>query len=750
MAVSPSKKYLAVTNNGQSDQMVQIIDVPKMRAIDSVSMAKAWLGLAFSDDEKYLYVSGGHDNWIVRFAFNNGKLQPHDTLVIGKPWPEKISVAGIALDDIRGILYAVTKENNSLYLLNVRTGKVLARYPLGAEGYTCILSPDRKILYISCWGCNKVELFDTGKQAFVSSITVGDNPNELCITRDGYFLFVANANDNTVSVIDTRERSVVETLNAALFPDAPIGSTTNSLALSEDEKTLYVANADNNCLAVFNIAEPGKSSSKGFIPTGWYPTCVRITGKTLFVANGKGLSSLANPYGPNPTDVSDEVAYQQAGKIAKIKVQYIGGLFRGILCVLPEPGQQQLAVFSQAVYNNTPYSQVREYLSDGMEGNPIPMRVGDVSPIKYVFYVIKENRTYDQVLGDMPEGNGDPRLTLFGERITPNQHAIAREFVLLDNFYVNGEVSADGHNWSMGAYATDYMEKNWPTSYGGRGGGYDSEGSREIANNKDYLWDICKEYGVTYRTYGEFVDNFKPSLPVIQDHFCTYFTSWDQRIRDTIRFNQWKRDFDSLLSVNQVPQFNSLRFINDHTEGMSTGRPTPFAHTADNDLAVGLFVDYLSHSPIWSECAIFIIEDDAQNGPDHVDAHRTTAYVAGGFVKEGFVDHTMYSTSSMLRTIELILGLPPMTQYDASATPMWRCFSNSSGHKPFTVRPNQVNLDEKNTVISKWSKLSEEFNFAREDRAPDVEFNEVIWKAVKGLDSECPPPVHAAFFAPGN
>ncbi len=750
MAVSPSKKYLAVTNNGLSDQMVQIIDIVAMRTSDSVSMAKAWLGLAFSDDEKFLYVSGGHDNWIVRFAFNSGKLQPHDTLVIGKPWPEKISVAGIALDDVRGILYTVTKENNSLYLINVRTGRVLERYPLGAEGYTCILSPDRKILYVSCWGCNKVELFDTGKRAFVSAITVGDNPNELCITRDGYFLFVANANDNTVSVIDTREHRVIETLNAALFPDSPIGSTTNSLVLSEDEKTLYVANADNNCLAVFNIAVPGKSLSKGFIPTGWYATCVRVIGKTLFVANGKGLSSLANPYGPNPTDVSEEVEYQQAGKIEKIKVQYIGGLFKGALCVLPEPGQQQLGVFSQAVYNNTPYSQVRDYRSEGMEGNPIPMQVGDASPITYVFYVIKENRTYDQVLGDIPEGNGDPRLALFGERITPNQHAVAREFVLLDNFFVNGEVSADGHNWCMGAYATDYIEKNWPTSYGGKGGGYDSEGSREIANNKDYLWDVCKEYGVTYRTYGEFVNDFKPSLPVIQDHFCTYFTSWDQKVRDTTRFYQWKRDFDSLLSLSQVPQFNSLRFINDHTEGLSTGRPTPFAHTADNDLAVGLFVDYLSHSPIWNECAIFIIEDDAQNGPDHVDAHRTTAYAAGGFVKEGFVDHTIYSTSSMLRTIELILGLPPMTQYDASATPMWRCFSNSAGHKPFTARPNQVNLNEKNTVISKWSKLSEEFNFAREDRAPDLEFNEVIWKAVKGLDSECPPPVHAAFFIPGD
>jgi YVTN family beta-propeller protein len=645
IAVSPSKRYLAVTNNGQSDQSVQLIDARGMKILDSVVMAKAWLGLAFSDDDKFLYVSGGNDNWIVRFSVVNGKLLPKDTLVLGNPWPVKISIAGIALDDSRHILYAVTKENNSLYTMDVNTKKILGKYPLGAEGYTCVLSPNHKTLYISCWGCNKIVLFDTKKQQPAGSIPVGDHPNELCIAANGAILYVANANDNTVSVIDTKERMVVETLNAALFPDAPAGSTTNGLALSEDGKTLYVANADNNCLAAFNISKPGNSISKGFIPTGWYPTCVRIVNNKLFIANGKGLSSLANPYGPNPAKRDEEVEYQQGGKFEKIKVQYIGGLFRGTLCILDEPGEAQLAVYSQAVYHNTPYSKIRESVSEGQDGNPVPTRVGDTSPIKYVFYIIKENRTYDQVLGDMAEGNGDTSLVLFGEKITPNQHALAREFVLLDNFYVDGEVSADGHNWSMGAYATDYLEKNWPTNYGSRGGTYDSEGTREIANNKHFLWDFCKKFGVTYRTYGEFADDYKPNIPVLQNHFCRYFTSWDQRVRDTVRFGQWKRDFDSLLTKHAVPRLNTLRFINDHTEGLSVGRPTPFAHTADNDLAVGLFVDYLSHSPIWNESVVFIVEDDAQNGPDHVDAHRTTAYVAGGFVKRGFVDHTMYSTS---------------------------------------------------------------------------------------------------------
>jgi YVTN family beta-propeller protein len=751
MVFSTSKKYLAVTNNGQSDQYVQLFDATNLRLLDSVIMKKSWLGLAFSADEKSLFASGGNDNLIVRFSLVKNRLVPTDTLFLGKPWPERISVAGIALDDARHTLYAVTKENNSLYLLNTLSKKVTGKFPLGGEGYTCLLSPDHKMLYISCWGCNRIVLFDTEKQQLAGSIPAGDNPNELCLTRNGNLLYVANANDNSVSVIDTHRRLVIETLNTALFPDSPSGSTTNGLALSEDEKTLYVANADNNCLAVFDVVQLGSSRSKGFIPAGWYPTCVRTANNKIFISNGKGLSSLANPFGPNPTGSEEKVEYQQGGEIQKIKVQYIGGLFRGTLSVVKVPDEKQLALFTQAVYQNTPYTKDKKFMAEGQEGNPIPSRVGDPSPIKYIFYIVKENRTYDQVLGDMPQGNGDTCLVLFGENITPNQHALAREFVLLDNFYVDGEVSADGHHWSLGAYATDFLEKNWPTSYGDRGGDYNSEGTREIANNRDgFIWDFCKKYGISYRTYGEFINDNKPSIPVLQDHFCPYFTSWDQHVRDTSRFYQWKRDFDSLMALDALPRLNTMRFINDHTEGLSAGRPTPFAHAADNDLAVGMFLDYLSHSRIWNESVVFIVEDDAQNGPDHVDAHRTTAYVAGGFVREGMVDHTAYSTSSMLRTLELILGLPPMSQYDASATPMWRCFNNTATHKPFTAKPCQVDLNDKNEAVSKWSALSEQFDFRQEDRVPDGLFNEVIWKAVKGIDSQCPAPVHAAFFLAGE
>ncbi len=748
IAVSPDKKLLAVTNNGQSDQSIQLIDAEKMQVLDSIVIAKGWLGLTFSNDGKYLFASGGNDNWIMKYQIKNEKIVPGDTLILGKRWPEKISIAGIAVDDRKQLLYTVTKENNSLYVYDLKAKKIKNQVMLGGEGYACILSNDNKLLYLTCWGCDKVVIYDTEKQQIKGYIPVGDNPNDLCMTHDGLFLFVSNANDNSVSVISTEKNREVETLNSSLFPGSLTGSTANSVALSEDDKTLYIANADNNCLAVFDVSNPGNSKSKGFIPTGWYPTCVKVVNNSIFVSNGKGITSKANPFGPSPISKKELVARHAA--VTGNKVQYIGGLFTGTLQKLAVPNETQLGQYSLAVYKNTPYSKEKEMVSSGEKGNPIPTRVGDLSPIKYVFYVIKENRTYDQVLGDIPEGNGDPNLVLFGEKVTPNLHNMTKQFVLLDNFYVDGEVSADGHNWTMGAYATDYLEKNWPSSYGGRGGSYPGEGERETANNKNgFLWDYCKKFGVTYRSYGEFIsDSFTPNIPALKDHFCPKYSGFDLSIRDTSRFNLWKSDFESMLAKGTIPRLNTVRFGNDHTEGLRKGRTTPKAHAADNDLACGLFVEYLSHSPIWNECVVIILEDDAQNGPDHVDAHRSTTYVAGGFVKKGYVDHTMYSTSSALRTIELILGLPPMTQYDAAAEPMWRCFDTTASHPAFHSTKNLVDLNLKNTEESQLSRLSEKFDFSKEDRVPDNQFTEMIWAAVKGANVPCPAPVHAAFFMP--
>ena len=747
MAVSASGKYIAVTNNGQSVQSIQLIDTKSDQLLHTEEIKKSWYGLKFSADERWLYASGGNDNWILKYAVKNSKLVLADSIKLGDKWPVKISPSGIEVDDSRNRLWVVTKENNSLYVVDLKTNKIIFTQTLGAEGYACILSPNKKYIYITVWGGDKVLVMNANNFALEKTIAVGDNPNEMCVSKNGRYLFVANANDNSVSVIDAKQAKVIETLNAALYPDAPSGSTSNGVALSGDEKTLYIANADNNCLAVFDFSKPGYSKSKGFIPTGWYPTNVKVLGKKIYVTNGKGFSSAANVKGPDPTKKEQEVNYQQADYHRKQdKMQYIGGLFKGTMSIITVPSEKLLAQYSEAVYKNTLYTKEKEKVSIGEEGNPIPRKVGDPSPIKYVFYIIKENRTYDQVLGDVSGGNGDTSLVLFGEKITPNQHKLVKEFVLLDNFYVDGEVSADGHNWTMGAYATDYLEKNWPTSYGNRGGNYPGEGKREIANNKGgFIWDLCKRSGVSYRTYGEFADDNKPNIPVLKDHLSLTYTGWDMGVRDTTRFYQWQREFDSMVIVNAVPQFNSLRFGNDHTEGLRKGKPTPYAHAADNDLAVGMFVEHLSKSPIWKESVVFIVEDDAQNGPDHVDAHRTTAYVAGGYVKRKLVDHTMYSTSSMLRTMELILGMPPMTQYDAAAESMWRCFTSSADITGFTAVASNIDLAEKNVVINEWQRRSESFNLAKEDAIPDLEFSKVLWHGLKGDDVPFPGPRRAAF-----
>lgn len=744
IAVSKSKKLIAVTNNGQGKQSIQLINTKTKKILDNIEVAKSWLGLCFGGNDQYLFASGGNDNLVLQYAIIKNKLVLKDSIILGKKWPTKISPAGIDIDDKKKLLYVVTKDNNSLYIINLQNKEILQRVKLDGEAYTCLLSNSKNELYISCWGCDKLIVFNTQTKNIIAQIAVGDNPNDICITKNDKFVFVANANDNSVSVINTKQQRVVETLTASLYPDAPPGSTSNAVALSQNEKTLFIANADNNCLTLFDVSKPGFSFSKGFIPVGWYPTCVRVVGKQIWVSNGKGFSSFANPHGPNPAQKKTTAVYQEGDK--EKEVQYIGALMKGTMSIINMPDEKQLSIYSRQVYQNTPYTKDKEMHSQVEPGNPIPAKVGDPSPIKHVFYIIKENRTYDQVLGDVKAGNGDSSLVLFGRHITPNQHKLVDEFVLLDNFYVDGEVSADGHNWTMGAYATDYLEKTWVTSYGRRGGSYDAEGHRKIANNKgDFLWGACKRAGVSYRSYGEFVDDYKANLPVLENHFCTYFTGWDLNVSDTVRYRQWAHEFDSLVAAGALPQFMAIRFPNDHTAGLSKGKPTPFAYAAQNDLAVGMFVQHVSESPVWKQSVIFIVEDDAQNGPDHVDAHRSTAYIAGPYVKRNFTDHTAYSTCGILRSIELILGLAPMSQYDAAATPLWRCFTATPNYATFTALPSNIDLNDKNLAWNELAERSSTFDFTKEDRIPDLEFSEVIWKSVKGIHATMPAPKRAAF-----
>ena len=733
LVASKDGQVMAVTNNGQSEQSIMLIDPHTFEMINKTVIPKSWYGLAFNDDHSRLFASGGNDNMIRIYDTSDHGLVEVDSVVLGEAWPKRISPTGLTLDQKNENLYITTKEDSAIYKVNLVSHEI-KRLFLGHEAYTCTFSNDGSVLYVSLWGGNAIAVIDPESLIILSTIPVGSNPNDLALTLDGKFLFTSCANDNSVHIIDTESRKVIEKLHTACFPDALAGSTPNALAISEDNNRLYVANADNNSLAVFDVLEVGECKSLGFIPTGWYPTSVKIVDQKIWVTNGKGSSSFANPKGPNP--------YIQRTNTT----QYIANMFKGSLTMIDEPDENGLKVYTEAVYKNTPYSKELEMQYLGEEGNPIPQKVGDPSPIKYVFYVIKENRTYDQVLGDMPEGNGDPGLCLFPEEVTPNQHKLASSFVLLDNFYVNAEVSADGHNWAMAAYANDYVEKTWPTRYGGRGGLNDTKGSRTITfPSEGFLWDYCQRAGISYRSYGEFTADGKTGIESLKGHFDADYTSYDLTVSDMYRLGKWQEDFDSLLAIDAVPQFSSIRLPNDHTAGARVGMPTPRAMVAENDLALGKLIEHICKSRIWGESAVFVLEDDAQNGPDHVDAHRSTAFIASPYAKRNAKVSTIYSTTSMLRTIELILGLPPMSQYDAASTPMWECFTASLDLTPFVSLDATYDIHEMNTEENVISRLSDSFNLEEMDAAPDHLFSQVIWKTVKGLESEMPAPVRSAF-----
>lgn len=751
MDLTPDERYAAIVNSG-GEQNVFIVDLRSRKITDTLDTGHAWLGVRFFDEGRQLAVSGGHRNVIFLFNFAKGKAAPRDTIMLGEPFPQQqIGVGGIDVGADEEILFAVGREDSALYAHDLTLKTLRYRIQLPAEPYTCRAHPTRPEVFVSLWDGAQVVVIDRFEEKIVASIATGDHPNDMVFSPDGQRLFVANANLNSVSVIDVEQRRVIETIITSLTPDAPPGSTPNGVAISRDGRQLFVANADNNYVAMFDVSEPVHSRSLGFIPVGWYPTALRATraSSTLLVINGKGHGgSTANPKGPNPEqENTDEIS------------QYIGRMFRGSLSFIAVPDENKLLGWSEKVYRNTPYIQRRELEAPVSLDHPIPMKAGDPSPIKYVFYIIKENRTYDQVFGDIPEGNGDYRLCLFPEEVTPNHHALAREFVLLDNLYADAEVSADGHEWSMAAYATDYVEKTWPGLYGDKGGTYPAEGNKLIAApSSGYIWDLCRHAGISYRSYGEFVhyavpgrkDTVMTNVESLKGHIAPYFPPYDLSIADTTRYRIWLREFDEYDRNGSLPRFQVIRLPNDHTAGTRKNMPTPRAMVADNDLALGMMVERISRSRYWNDCAIFVVEDDAQNGPDHVDAHRMVGLVISPYVKRGSVDRHMYSTASVLRTMELILSLPPMTQFDASALPVHATFTATPDSTPYTCRPANLNLKEMNPEHAYGQLRSEEMNLAVEDAIPDIEFNEIIWKSIRGADSEMPAPVRSAFVRVGD
>jgi YVTN family beta-propeller protein len=688
-------------------------------------------------------------------------------------------------------LWVACSRGNTVQLLDLAAGQAEQAVPVGVAPYAvCCPRPDR--CYVSNWGGDPPAKDDAqalssgtpvrvdprtgvadrgtvsvlgpvpGRWQQLKTIRVGPHPSGLAVSPGGRFVYVACANSDTVSVIDTLSEEVVETIRCRPEARLPFGSGANALALSPDGGTLYVASGTNNCLAVVRLgsraseaetARPDVSALAGLIPTGWYPGAVRVSadGKRLFVANVKGVGSLSQPRpvaeGKNTHD------------------------FLGSVSIIDVPGADRLADYTREVNvnNRLDYSLAGlDKPRPGAKPVPVPERHGEPSVFKHVIYVIKENRSYDQILGDMKEGDGDPRLTLFGEEVTPNQHALARQFTLLDNFYCSSALSATGHQWISEAYATDYLEK----AFGGFTRSYPVDGDDALAfAPTGFLWSNALARGKTFRNFGEFTrTRYTPKdatwSDVYQDHkdgtrrvtisveanvapmrpyTHPHYPGFPLVTPDVYRADLFLEELAACEKKGELADLVYVFLPCDHSVGATPRFPTPRAMLADNDLALGRIVEGVSKSKFWPETCIFVVEDDPQFGFDHVDGHRTVAQVISPYTRRKFVDHTNYNQTGMVKTIERILGLPPMNQLDLSATPMRNCFQEEPDLTPYACVPNKVRLDEMNPDLGKlrgkaryWAEKSLELAFDREDEADEDTLNRILWHSVRGWETPYP------------
>lgn len=583
----------------------------------------------------------------------------------------------------------------------------------------------------------------------IKSIEVGLHPNAMVFSPNKRFLYVACANSDLISVIDTKLEKVIEQISVRMEKDLPFGSAPNALAISKDGSKLYVANGTDNAICVINLYD---NSIIGYIPTGWYPGAILLDKQEnyLIVANTKGIGSRNLR--------ADRPGYNTHGHM-------------GTISVIPTPTNDQLNKMTAIVKENNSFESMMKELNNkkGSTGKvAIPSLPGQESHFKHVVYIIKENRTYDQVFGDMTQGNGDTSLVQFGREITPNHHKLAEEFVLMDNYYCSGVLSADGHQWTDEAYVTDYLEKffgDFPRSYP-----YDGDDPLAYSPT-GFIWDNVLRHNLTYRNYGEFVagivepkgatftdvyQNFingdnkikiraKSNLPQMEPYTCPTYIGWPITVPDVYRASEFIRELKDFEKNDNFPNFIIMILPNDHTSGTSPGYQTPSAAVADNDLALGQIVEAISHSKYWKETCIFVTEDDPQAGLDHVDGHRTVGFVISPYTKRHKVVSTNYTQINMFRTIENILGIPPLNQFDLAAEPMLDCFSNTPDFSPYNVLANNIPLDQINPELKRlsgdalfWAKKSLEQDLDDYDRIDEDIFNRIIWHSVKGYDVPYP------------
>jgi len=748
IVVSPDGRYALITTNGLTKPALTVVDIASWKVKSTLTIDAAWYGLAFSPDGTKIYSAGAAQNNVQEFSFaSDGTLTRARTFALPAQNGDTFA-GGLSVSRDGRTLYATRVFAMTLSAIDLTSGQVVRTVPLPAEPYTSAVSPDGLLVFVSLWGGSRVQVYQADSLSLYAELTTDEHPNAMTFSNDGRRLFVACANNAAVWSFDTLALAPIEQIAVTMSPDAPPATTPNALSLSPDGNTLIVANADMNAVAVIDVSNASRAFVSGFIPTGWYPTGAVFTrdGRNILVLSGKGLASAANPTN---------------GALEKRLV--------GAVSIVPTPDRVALAEYTRKVAAVTPYNDnIRLTPANAPVGVAIPRSVGGSSPIKHVFYIIRENRTYDQILGDVAQGNGDPKLTLFGNDVTPNAHAIAQSFVLFDNFYVDADVSYNGHAFSTAAYVTDFIEKTWQTFYAGRGGLYLSEGGGFLRNPfgnisasaRGYIWDVARQSGVSVRSYGEFVAHASRSatgevtavatVPGLSGIVAPSYAGWDLDITDARRADAWLAEFRQFEANGALPQLSIIRLPNDHTAGTRPGSPTPRAMVADNDIALGRIVETISNSAYWKDSALFVVEDDAQSGPDHVDSHRSVLLVASPFAKRGFVDHTLYSTSSVLRTIELILGLTPMSQYDAAAAPLYNAFTGTPNIATYQRLVPRVPTDEKNLPGSFGAAASLAMDFSVEDRAPEVLLNDIIWRSIRGASSPMPPPRRSVLVRPAS
>jgi len=786
LAFADDGKTLVIKNSG--DLIFLDVATAKIKQTLKSPVGFSAVGLRVQDDD--VYASAAENQVRLARRQKDGQYE----WIAGTPL-EKPKVGGIVYPT--GLcapaptrLLVAANRGNSVQVVNLATDEVAQVVPVGVAPYTiCCPQPER--CYVSNWGgdlpgkddpqapssntpvrvdprtrvadhgtVSVLELV-SGKWRLRKTIPVDLHPSGLIAGKDGRLVYVANANSDTVSVIDTRTEEVVETIACRPEGRLPFGSGSNALALSPDGGTLYVANGTNNCLAVIRLGalsscaagdRPARSTVVGLIPTGWYPGAVLLSadGKKLFVANVKGHGSLSQP---RPVEKGKN-SYDYLGSVSIIDV----------------PDAEQLAKYTEIVNanNRLAYSLAGlEKPRPDVKPVPVPLRHGEPSLFKHVIYVIKENRTYDQFFGDMKEGDGDAHLAIFGAKVTPNHHALARQFTLFDNFYCSGVLSADGHQWVNEAYVTDYLEK----AFGSFARSYPFEGSDPLAfASSGFLWDNALARKKSFRNYGEFVKmlppkevkwadvykdyqdragkvkfEVKPNVKTLEPYTRAGYPGFLLTAPDVYRARIFIEDLKAWEQKGDCPNLVYLYLPCDHTSATRPNYPTPVAMVADNDLALGQVVEAVSKSPFWKETAIFVVEDDPQSGFDHVDAHRTVALVISPYTRRKFVDHTNYNQTGMVKTIELLLGLPPMNQLDLSATPLRRCFQDEPDLTPYVCLPNGVPLDEMNPPLKSLqgkalhaAKKSLALDLDEADEADEDTMNRILWHSVRGWDTAYP------------